>query len=341
MRIFLTGATGFLGGYVAEACVEQGFEVCALVQPGWDTSALSELDVDIHVGDLRNKESFQHILKGCDLILHTAAKVGDWGQWDEYHEANVACAKNLYDAAVDLGVPRVVHISSTAVYGKDLILHGAVDETMGPLQLHEMPAWYLYGRSKLLGESLAMQYHHQGKLQVSVIRPGWVYGPRDHARLGRLMTMLKHGRARIIGDGTNQLTLTYATNVADAVLLAATHPAAPGEAFNVSNDEDISQRKYFDALSGQVGTKPVRRTVPFKSAYCLASALEASYRFLRIKRPPMITRQSVSLVGLPHRFRTEKISSKLGWQPKVDFDTAIDRIGTWWHEFNAKTGGVG
>ena len=334
MRIFLTGATGFLGGYIAEACVEQGHHVHALVQPGWDTSALSALNVEIHEGDLRNKGSFQQCLQGCDLILHTAAKVGDWGQWNEYHEANVACAKNLYDAAVEFDVPRAVHISSTAVYGKDLILHGAVDETMGPLKVDEMPTWYAYGRSKLLGETLAMEYHQQGKLQVSVIRPGWVYGPRDHARLGRLMTMLKHGRARIIGDGTNQLTLTYATNVADAVLLAATHPAAPGEAFNVSNDEDISQRKYFDALSDQVGTKRVRKTVPFKSAYCFASALEASYRFLRIKRPPMITRQSVSLVGLSHRFRTDKISTRLGWQPRVNFETAVDRIGTWWHESN-------
>ncbi len=340
MRIFLTGATGFLGGYIAEACVEQGFRVHALVQPGWDTTALAALDVEIHVGDLRNKESFEQHLQGCDLILHTAAKVGDWGQWAEYHEANVSCAKNLYDAAVAAGVPRAVHISSTAVYGKNLILHGAVDETMGPLKLHEMPSWYSYGRSKLLGESLAMKYHQQGKLQVSVIRPGWVFGPRDHARLGRLMTMLKQGKARIIGDGTNQLTLTYATNVADAVLLAATHPSAPGEAFNVSNDGDVSQRKYFDALSDQVGTKRVRRTVPFRSAYCFASALEASYRFLRIKRSPMITRQSVSLVGLSHQFRTDKISAKLGWQPKVKFETAIEKIGAWWHEYYAQTNGV-
>ncbi|HJN13784.1 MAG TPA: NAD-dependent epimerase/dehydratase family protein [Pirellulaceae bacterium] len=336
MRIFLTGATGFLGGYVAEACVEQGFQVRALVQPGWDTTALSALDVEMHEGDLRDRESLQEGLQECDLILHTAAKVGDWGQWNEFYEANVEGAKNLYDAAVAVGVPRAVHISSTAVYGKELILHGAVDETMGPLKLDEMPTWYSYGRSKLLGELLAMEYHQQGKLLISVIRPGWVYGPRDHARLGKLMTMIKCGQARIIGDGTNELMLTYVTNVAEAVLLAGTHAAAPGEAFNVSNDGDISQRKYFDALSDQVGAERVRKTVPFKNAYCIALALETSYRLLRIKRPPMITRQSVSLVGLSHRFRTEKISTTLGWQPKVDFDTAIEKIGAWWHEFESR-----
>ena len=159
MRIFLPGATGFLGGYVAEACVEQGFQVRALVQPGWDTSALSELDIEIHNGDLCDRASLQQGLEGCDLILHTAAKVSDWGQWDEFYQANVEGAKNLYDAAVTVGVPRAVHVSSTAVYGKDLILRGAVDETIGPLKLDEMPTWYSYGRSKLLGESLAMDYH--------------------------------------------------------------------------------------------------------------------------------------------------------------------------------------
>ena len=336
MRIFLTGATGFLGGYVAEACVEQGFHVRALVQPGWDTTNLSALDVEIYEGDLRDRESLQRGLQGRDLILHTAAKVADWGPWDEFYEANVEGAKNLYDAAIAAGVPCAVHVSSTAVYGKDLILQGAVDETMGPLKLDEMPTWYSYGRSKLLSESLAMEYHQQGKIQISVIRPGWVYGPRDHARLGKLMTMLKRGHARIIGDGTNELMLTYVTNVADAVLLAGTHAAAPGEAFNVSNDGDISQRAYFDALSDQVGTMRVRKMVSFNNAYCIASALETCYRLLRIKRPPMITRQSVSLVGLSHRFRTEKITATLGWQPKVNFDTAIEKIGAWWHEFESR-----
>lgn len=336
MRIFLTGATGFLGGYVAEACVERGFQVCALVQPGWDTSALSALGVQIHEGDLRDQESLARGMQGCDLILHTAAKVGDWGQWREFYEANVEGAKNLYDAAVAAGVPRAVHLSSTAVYGKALILGGLVDETMGPLELDQMPTWYSYGRSKLLGESLAMQYHDQGKLQVSVIRPGWVYGPRDHARLGRLMRMLKRGQAKLIGDGTNELMLTYAANVADAVLLAGTHAAAPGEAFNVSNDCEVSQRQYFDALSDQVGAEPVRKTVPFKKAYCIASALEFSYRLLRIKRSPLITRQSVSLVGLSHRFSTAKITNTLGWRPKVDFETAIQRIGVWWREYESQ-----
>lgn len=336
MRIFLTGATGFLGGYVAEACVEQGFQVRALVQPGWDTSALSALGIQIHEGDLCDRKSLERGLTGCDLILHTAAKVGDWGEWHEFYEANVAGAKNLYDAAVAVGVPRAVHVSSTAVYGKDLILHGAVDESMGPLELDQMPTWYSYGRSKLLGESLAMEYHEQGKLQISVIRPGWVYGPRDHARLGKLLNLLKRGQAKLIGDGTNVLMLTYATNVADAVLLAGTHAAAPGEAFNVSNDGEVSQREYFDALSDQVGAKPVRKMVPFKNAYCIASALEVGYRLLRIKRSPIITRQSVSLVGLSHRFRTEKITNALGWQPTVDFATAIERIGVWWREYEAQ-----
>ncbi len=333
MRIFLTGATGFLGGYVAESCVEQGFQVRALVQPGWDTSALEALGVEIRHGDLCNKPSLQDGLEGCDLILHTAAKVGDWGEWDEFYQANVLGAQNLYDAAVTVGVPRAVHVSSTAVYGKDLILQGAVDETMGPLELDDMPTWYSYGRSKLLGESLAMEYHNRGQLQVSVIRPGWVYGPRDHARLGKLLTMLKRGQAKLIGDGTNEVMLTYVTNVADAVLLAGTHEAAPGEAFNVSNDGCISQREYFNALSEEVGAKPVRKMIPFKNAYCIASALESGYRLLRIKRSPLITRQSVSLVGLSHRFRTEKIAGALGWQPQVKFDTAIERIGDWWRAF--------
>lgn len=332
MQICITGATGFLGGYVAEACVERGHQVSALVQPGWDSSLLSSIGVELHNADLRDRDSLQRGLTGCDLILHVAAKVGDWGSWRDFCEVNVEGSKNLYEAAVAVGVPRAVHVSSTAVYGKDMILRGAIDETMALSKPDDMPKWYSYGRSKLLGELLALDYHRQGRIQVSVVRPGWVYGPRDHARLGTLLTMLKRGRVRLIGDGSNELMLTYVTNVADAILLAGTHDAARGEAFNVSNDGEVSQRDFFDALSSQVEAPPVRASVPFRRAYCIASALETSYRFLRIKRRPLITRQSVSLFGLPHRFSTEKITNTLGWHPHVTFPEAIERIGVWWHE---------
>ncbi len=330
MQIFLTGGTGFLGGYVAEACAEQGHQVRALAQPCCDTQLLQELGAEVLCGDLCDPPSFRDSLAGCDLLIHTAAKVGDWGRWEDFRAANIEAVQNLYEAAVKAGVPRAVHLSSTAVYGKDLMQQGPVDESMGPLPVDQLPKWYYYGRSKVIGETLAMDYHRRGRIQVSVIRPGWVYGPRDDARLGKLLTMLRQGKVRSIGDGSNILMLTYAANVADAILLAGTHQSAVGEAFNVSNDEEVTQRQYLDALADMLGVPPVQKTVPFRNAYLIATGLESTYRLLRIKQRPVITRQSVSLIGLSHVFSSSKIRQWLGWAPKVNFETAIERIRAWW-----------
>ena len=184
MRIFLTGGTGFLGAYIAEACVRQGHALRALVVPTCDASHLEQLGAEIVWGDLADQKSLCKGLDGCDVLIHAAAKVGDWGLWKEFYETNVAGCRRLYDAAVDARVGRAVQISSTAVYGKQIFSGGIVDESMGPLAPERMPKWYHYGRTKSLAEMLAMDYHARRRIQVSVIRPAWVYGPRDHANLG-------------------------------------------------------------------------------------------------------------------------------------------------------------
>ncbi|MEM8678175.1 MAG: NAD-dependent epimerase/dehydratase family protein [Planctomycetota bacterium] len=334
MRIFLTGGTGFLGAKIAEACVEQGYDLRVLVEPHCCSKHLEALQAEVCPGDLRDQPLLRRAVDDCDLVIHSAAKVGDWGDWPGFYEVNVLGARRLYEAAEDAGVKRAVHVSSTAVYGKDLVLDEPIDETMGPLPVDQFPDWYAYGRSKSMAESLVWQIHERGNLEMTAIRPGWVYGPGDVKLLGRLASMLERGNARLIGRGNNPLMLTYVTNVADAILLAARHEAAAGEAFNVSNDVQITQREFFDQLAETIGVQPVRKQVPFRAAYAAAAGLEASYRWLGIKQRPPITRQSLSLLGLPQLFSTDKIRAQLGWQPRVGLEEGLQRIGTWWSEFN-------
>jgi nucleoside-diphosphate-sugar epimerase len=105
-----------------------------------------------------------------------------------------------------------------------------------------------------------------------------------------------------------------------------------GETFNVSNDVRVSQREFLNRLADAVGAKHVRRKLPFRTAYAVATFLEASYRLLRIKQRPLITRQSMSLIGLSQIFATDKITDRLGWQPRVGLETGLERIREWWIE---------
>ena len=330
MRIFLTGGTGFLGSYIADAAADAGHAVRALARPTSDTRFLESVGAEIVSGDLADPASLRAGAEGCDVVIHAAAKVMDWGPWPSYYEETVTASRRVYDAAVAAGVPRGVHVSSVAVYGKESVLRGAVDESMGPVPENRLPQWYYYGRAKSLAESLAMEYHQNQTLQMSVVRPAWIYGPRDRASLPRVLTMLEQGRVQCIGDGSNILSLTYAANVADAILLAATKDEALGEAYNVSNDGNITQRRYMDALADMLGVPHVQKSIPYKAALAAAMLLETVHRGLRLKRRPFVTRQGVQLIALPSTFSTDKIRDRLGWTPRVDFATALERIAEWW-----------
>lgn len=332
MRIFLTGGTGLLGSHVAEAAVLAGHAVRALARPTSDVRHLRALGVEIVVGDLRDAGSLAGGMRGCDVAIHSAARVGDWGTWRQFLEETVEASRRVYDAAVAAGVPRAVHISSVAVYGKRLPLTGEVVESQGPLPPGSLPRWYFYGRAKSLAESLAMRYHADGRLAIGVIRPGWIYGPRDRASFSRLSDMLLRGKARLIGAGSNLLSLTYAGNVADAVLLAAAHPAAVGEAFNVSNDEPLTQRQFLAALADSLGAAPPRRCVPYRLALSAAALAESAHRWLSLSRAPAVTRQGVMLLGLPGAFSTAKIRRTLGWLPRARFADGMAETARWWRE---------
>ncbi len=330
MRIFLTGGTGFIGSYIAEAARAAGHEVRALARPTSDAQLLESMGAEIVRGDLGEADTLRAGAEGCDVVVHAAAKVGDWAPWETYYEETVAASRRVYDAAVAAGVGRAVHVSSVAVYGKEGVRRGVVNETQGPVPEAQLPRWYYYARAKSLAEEVAMEFHASGRLPTSVVRPAWVYGPRDRASLPRVLAMLEQGRMQTLGDGANIIGLTYAANVADAILLAATREEAVGEAFNVANDQRITQREYICALADMLGVPQPTRQIPVAAALGIAAVLETVHRGLKLSRRPFVTRQAVELVGLPNEFATEKIRDRLGWTPKVDFATAIDRIRTWW-----------
>lgn len=329
MQLFLTGATGFLGSHVAAAAVEAGHSVRALARPSSDLRHLRSLGAEIVLGDLGDMRSLLVAAEGCDVVIHVAAKVGDSGGWQEHFAATVQSTRRVYDAAAAVGVRRAVHVSSVAVYGHKRLKQVAIDESRGPLAEGRLPRWYFYGRAKALAEGIAMQFQTDGILSMSVVRPGWIYGPRDRAGLPRLLRMLAAGTARVIGSGENALSLTYVTNVADAILLAAEDPRAVGQVFNVANDQDLTQRRLLDALADMLAV-PRPSEVSLGAATAAAWAIEKSHRWFKLPGKPLLTRQAVRLLSLDSRFSTEKIRSTLGWRPRIDFGTALANIAAWW-----------
>lgn len=317
----VTGATGLLGSHLAEQLVRRGKRVRALVRPTSDTSFLRSLGVELCEGDVTDADALKRACQGVTVVYHSAARVGDWGPWHEFVEITIEATRKLVEAATRAKVKRFLHISSISAYGhvngKGLVL----DES-APLG-RELKRWSYYSRAKVAAEELVWAAHRRGDLSVTVIRPSWLYGPRDRATIGRVCDSIRKKKIKLIGDGSNRLNVVHAGNVAEAAITAAELPEAAGEAFNCSNDGVITQKQYFDAIAAALGEPPVTRSVPYRVAHSVGFILEVIGHTFRVKKQPLVTRYSVWLIGRHSFFECNKARRVLGWQPAVTYEEGI------------------
>jgi nucleoside-diphosphate-sugar epimerase len=323
----VTGATGLLGSHIAEILVRQGQKVRALVRPGSDTRFLESIGVELARGDVTNPGSIVEAARGVTTFYHSAARVGDWGPWEEFVEITINGTRNVIDACEKAGVQRLLHISSISSYGHPDGAGLVLDET-APLGVN-LHKWSYYSRAKVEAEKLAWEAHRGGRVKLTVVKPSWLYGPRDRASMPRLIRAIRAGKGKLIGDGSNRLNLTYAGNEAEGCILAATHPRAVGEIYNLSNDGVITQAEYFNRIAKIIGAKPVTRKVPYRVAYSAAFAMEIFGHIFRTKKPPLVTRYAVWLMGRRCFFSCEKARRELNWQPTVGYDEGIEKSVKW------------
>ncbi len=321
----ITGATGLLGSHIAEQLVERGEKVRALVRPTSDAAFLNSLGVELSVGDLGDPDSIRRAVAGADVVYHCAARVGEWGPWSAFREGIIEPAERVFDACRDARVGRLLHVSSIAVYGHpreraDLFTE---DEPLG------QHLWFrdYYRRAKIRAEELCRAYPGAW----TIVRPSWIYGPRDRTSLPRVFKALKAGRVAVIGRGDNLLNIVYAADVAEGAVLAANHPGAIGRAYNLSSDGEVSQRRFLDVLTDALGRPRVRRHVPFRIAFWGAFFGEIIAHLIRMRRSPYITRYAISLVGRSTRYSAERARTELGWRPRTTAVEGLRRTLEWYN----------
>lgn len=323
----ITGATGLLGSHIAEQLVKRSEPVRVLVRQGSDTSYLDTLGVEKVTGDLSDRNALKDACSGVKTVYHSAAKVGDWGPWNDFQEITIDGTRNLLESAEQADVSRFLHISSISAYG-NVDGDGVVLDETAPLG-QNLYRWSYYSKAKVIAEKLVWQWHKDNRVRATVVRPSWLYGPRDRASIGRLVEAVRSGRAKLIGDGTNRLSLAHAGNVAEACILSANDERAIGEVYNCSSDGDITLKQYFDLIARTLDAPPVTKHVPYKVARTAALLMEVFGRATRRKNPPMVSRYAVWLMGRKILFSTEKLR-QLGWSPTVDYETGVPATVQWY-----------
>lgn len=322
-RVFLTGGTGLLGSHIAELLLGEGHEVVALHRPRSDTSFLKELGCTLSEGDLGDDPSrLAERIEGCRWAVHCAARVYSGSDWSAVQAVNVEGTRNTLEAAARAGVRHAVHVSSIAVYGQT---SGPMDGA-GPLD-GTIPPDNLYGRSKRLAEEVASEIHESGRMQVTIVRPGVVYGERDRLFAPLLARVLRLPVVPVMGRGDNTVPVVYAGNVATGVA-SALDGRGSGSAFNLAVDYPLTQRELLVGLAAGLGCSP--RLVSLPAVLVRAAGRLADG--VRVIMPGGAGLSGARAVrhGLGENpYASLRARERLGWRPSVPHESALDRTGRW------------
>ena len=325
MQILVTGANGFVGATLCRKLVERGETVRGLVRKTSDLSLLEGIRIQRMVGSLDDRESLNRAVKGVELVYHVASAVSDWGTWDMFRRANVEGTRRVLEASSGTGVKRFVYVSSVAVHS----FIGAQEMNENSPQL---PTPFPYCQTKREAEAVVLKAHQEGRIGVTVVRPGDVFGPGDRVSLLKMAGLLEAGRMAYINGGKTLGAFTYVENLADGLILAGIQKRALGETYVITDGTKVSWREYFERLTSALELPRPRLSVNATVAYGAASVLEFFYRLFRIGSRPPITRYLIAHLRRDFHFSIEKARRELGFQPKVDFDEAIQRTAEWYKD---------
>ena len=254
--LFVTGGTGLVGSHVVEEAIARGFRVRAPVRASSDTRWLDRWKAEKIVGDLEDRQALRTGVQGADRIVNCAAKVGDWGTLAEFRRLNVEALRLLIDAGVEANVKRFVHVSSLGVYeARD---HFGTDETVPPAA----DSLDAYTRSKTEAEALVMEAIKTRGLPATIVRPGFIYGPRDRTVLPKLIKVLRSGRFAYFGSGEQAMNCVYVKNLVYGIFLALEKPEAVGEIFNLTDGARVTKRQFIGRVAELAGLRPPKRAIP-------------------------------------------------------------------------------
>lgn len=316
--ILVTGATGLVGSHVAEKMRQQGHRVRALCRHTADTSFLQSIDVELVTGDLNDSSAMAEACRDISVVVHCAAKVGDWGPTSEYRRVNVEGTRLLADAALaSARLKRWVQISSLGVYsGSD---HYGTNESTPP----NTDGIDGYTLTKVESEQLVLDYVKHKELPAVVLRPGFIYGPRDRTVMPRLFDRLKSGRFAYLGNHDKLMNNTFVGNLCSAVQLAIENDDVTGEVFNIRDPRAVSKKEFMDTICSAAGIPFPKKIVPLHIARFLSWHMEKLWKLLGKKEAPLVNSARIKFLGRNLDFCIEKARMKLGYEPPADFRDAM------------------
>jgi len=320
MRVWVTGATGFIGAALVRRLLRAGVSVRALARPSARADELEARGVAVVRGDLRDREAIERAVEGAEVVYHTAAKVEGPGSAKEFMETNLGGTQQVFEACIRQGVPQVVHMSSIAVYG----LAGK-GERIDENTICDSPAEPRdsYALSKIEADQYAVAIGRKTKLAVTILRPGIVYGPGRPLPTALLGFRLDKTNV-VFGRREQRFPLSYVENLVDAMELVGQRTNGGLRQYIVIDDDDLTLGQYH-AVRAEV-EKTCTLFFPGWPVMLAAIGVE-----VLMWLPPLgfgtsgIWRRQVRRALQDRWYDTRRIREETGWAPKVPLREAIEQ----------------
>jgi nucleoside-diphosphate-sugar epimerase len=322
-KILVTGVNGFIGSHIADRLLRKGHEVHGLVRKTSNLDFINGMKVHLHYGDITVPESLKEPVKGMDVVIHNAGLASDWGPLKLFLKINFEGTQNIVNAAHQSGVQRIVYMSSTAIHG-----FGSKEKMNenSPVSTSVFP----YSKSKWLAENWLMDFSAKKGIEAVAIRPGNVFGPRDHTFIEKYLDIIVKGKAGYVSSGKSKTCPTYVENLAQAVDLACFQPRTAGEAFIITDGIDTTWRAFTEMLAHAAGAPKPKFSIPFSAGYSIAFLMEMIYKAVRSRNAPLLTRYRMCNGGLDYYFSIMKSEKLLGYKPEVKLEEAVKRTVDWY-----------
>ena len=302
MRVLVTGGTGFLGAHLVRALSGAGHELRVFAR----TAPLG--------GDLRAPAEVLAACAGVDAVVHAGALSAAWGSARDFHAVNVTGTENVLAACRAQGVRRLVHISSPSV-----VFDGRDQHALTEQAFYAQRFLSVYSLTKKLAEERV----RSSGVPFVILRPKALFGPGDRTLLPRLVELARARRLVQIGDGKNQVDLTYVENAVDAILAALASERALGRTYHVTNGEHVPLWETIRGILRALGLDPELRKVSLGAAWTLARALE--WRARAFGGEPRFSRYTVAILARTQTYDIRAAREDLGYRPRVTVAQGLER----------------
>lgn len=322
MKVFITGATGFVGSFLAERLVHANHEVRCLVRKQSNLRWIADLDIECFYGSLYDKESLIRGIKGCDVIYNVAG-VTKARTEAEYFAGNFEGTKNLIDAVSSQKnkISRFVHVSSQAAVGPS--------PTIIPIdEMHSPNPLTFYGKSKLAGEEYVKSLDK--KMPLTIVRPPAVYGPRETDILEFFRTV-KMGVIPQLGGKDKYLSLIHVKDLVRGIIMAAEHEQAVGQTYFITSAQPYSWEEISRITLKVLQKKGVKIPVPIVLMKVISSISEGVSTLT--KKPALVNHQKI--IEIEQDFWTcspQKAQNELGFSAEIGLENGIRETLIWYKE---------